>query len=258
VVAAGSFVLEREQAYQQAIGFVTEVLPISQELIERNIQQVLELRGTVGIVGLIGLLWSGTGVFTALAHNVNRAWPEAEPRNSLERCLVPLGMVGTLKGLLVLSLLSTAVISLLPQLRVPLWGGVSIYETPLWALLSNLIPWLSTFLMFLGLYRWVPNTDVKWSGGLLGGVVNRLCMGDCQKRFHLVSQEWASSIRVSVRLIRCSRGFDVLDLLEQLDHPFRCPPQCSGSRAQLSEEGIHVSSSAFETLVGVCLRRSVE
>jgi len=121
LIAAWSFVLEREQAFQQVVGFVTEAIPISQTLIEKNIQRVLELRGTVGMVGLLGLLWSGMGAFEVLANNINRAWTDAEPRSFLERRLVALGMVGTLSALLALSLVSSTVLNLLPQLQVPLW-----------------------------------------------------------------------------------------------------------------------------------------
>ncbi len=174
LVAAGSFVLKRDQVYQELIGVVPEAFPISRELIERNIKRVLELRGTVGIVGLIGLLWSGMGVFTALAHNINRAWPYAEPRSFLRRRLVALGMIGTLAVLLILSLLSTSVLNLLPQLQVPLWDRLTIYETLLWAALSNLIPWLFAFLLFLALYRWVPNTEVKWRAAFWGALVAAL------------------------------------------------------------------------------------
>lgn len=171
LVAVGSFFLESEQVYQKVVEVVVEALPIARELIERNIQRVLELRGAVGVVGLIGLLWSSTGLFTSFAYNINRAWPEAEPRGFLERRLMALGMVGTLTGLLILSLLSTTVLNLLSQLRVPLWESASIYETPLWAVVSNLIPWLSTLLLFFGLYRGVPNTEVKWFEAFWGALI---------------------------------------------------------------------------------------
>jgi membrane protein len=174
LVAAWSFVLEREQAFQQVVGFVTEAIPISQALIERNVQRVLELRGTVGVVGLLGLLWSGMGAFDVLANNINRAWTDAEPRNFLERRLVALGMVGALGILLALSLVSTTVLNLLPQLQVHLWDSVPIYETPLWGALSNFVPWLFTFLMFLALYLWVPNTKVERRAALWGALVAAL------------------------------------------------------------------------------------
>jgi membrane protein len=171
LVAAGSFVLDSEQAYQQAVGLVTEAVPISRELIESNFQQVLKLRGPVGIVGLVGSLWSASGFFTTLASQINRAWPKADARHFLARRLVALGMVGSLAALLALSLISSAVLNLLPRLQVPLGGGVSVYETPLWAVLSNAVPWLLTVFLFLGLYLWVPNTPVEGSAALGGALV---------------------------------------------------------------------------------------
>jgi membrane protein len=171
LVAAGSFILESEEAYRQAVGLVKEAIPISQELIEGNFQQVLRLRGPVGVVGLIGSLWSASGFFTTLAYHINRAWPEAELRNFFERRLVALGMVGSLAGLLALSLVLSAALNLLPRLQVPLWGGVSVYETPLWAVLSNFVPWLFTLSLFLGLYLWVPNAPVERSAALWGALI---------------------------------------------------------------------------------------
>lgn len=88
--------------------------------------------------------------------------------------LVALGMVGTLSALLAFSLVSTTVLNLLPQLQVPLRGGVTIYETPLWGALSNFIPWLFTFLLFLALYFSVPNTEVKRRAAFWGALVAAL------------------------------------------------------------------------------------
>jgi len=171
LVATGSLALEREQVYEQTIRFVEQALPTSRDLVERNIQQVLQLRGTVGIIGLLGSLWSASGVFAILTRNINLAWPQAEPRNTLEMRLLALGMVIILVILLILSLFSEAALALLPRLQVPVWGDVSIYATPVWAVVSRFVPWLFTFLLFLSLYRWVPNTHVKWSGVLWGALV---------------------------------------------------------------------------------------
>jgi membrane protein len=59
----------------------------------------------------------------------------------------------------------------LARFDVPLWGDVSMYGTPLWTLLSNLIPWLFTFLLFMALYRWVPNVEVTWSASFWAACV---------------------------------------------------------------------------------------
>jgi membrane protein len=174
LIIGGSFILERQDVYQNVVDFFVEAFPTSQTLIEQNINQVLELRGAVGIIGLVSLLWSGTNVFAILAHNINQAWAQAESRNLLEKRLVALGMVGALAGLLILSLLSTALLDLLPRLEVPLWGPVDIYQTPVWTLVSGLLPWFFTFLLFFGLYLWVPNTEVDWFSAAWGALVAAL------------------------------------------------------------------------------------
>ncbi len=173
-VAVGSFVLEREVVQERLLEYVTTTLPASQQLIKQNVERALELRGPVGIAGLIGLLWSATGFFNTLVHNINRAWLQADVRGLLERRLVALGIVGSLAGLLVLSLVSTAVLDLLPRFRISLWGDASLYEAYVWNILSNLVPLLFKLLMFLALYRWVPNTKVKWLAAVWGALVAAL------------------------------------------------------------------------------------
>jgi membrane protein len=171
LVAIGSYILESEQVQQQVLAFVGEALPASQDLVAQNIQQVLRLRGAVGLAGTVGLLWSASSVFTALVRNVNRAWQDAEPRSFLKGRLVALLMVGILVGLLIASFFFSTLFGLLTRFNVPLLGDVSIYDTFAWALLSRLVPWMLIFAMFQGLYRWVPNTEVKWSEAFWGALV---------------------------------------------------------------------------------------
>lgn len=174
LVAIGSFVLTSEQVYGQVVNFAGQIFPGSQDLIQQNIQQVLTLRGPVGLIGLVGLLWSASEAFDALSRHINRAWSTARPRAAWQYRLLGLGMIGALAGLLVLSLLSTAVANVLTGLQIPLGGSVSIYETVMWKILSSLVPAIFTFLMFLNLYRWVPHTKVKWSQAMWGALVATL------------------------------------------------------------------------------------
>jgi len=171
LVAVGSLVLDRQQIMAQVISLVSQVFPISRGVIKENLQQVVRLRGAVGLIGLAGAFWSATNVFTVLSRNINRAWTDAEPRNLLESRLVALAMVGVLVLLLGLSVASTAAFNILSRLQVPLGGGVSIYQTPLWTIGSALVPWLFVFLLFLSLYRWVPNEHVPWSAAFWTALV---------------------------------------------------------------------------------------
>ena len=171
LMAIGSSVFKSEEIKQQVLAFVAETLPDSQELVAENIEQALKLRGAVGIAGTVGLLWAASGVFNVVARSINRAWHGTAPRSFLKGRLVALAMVGVLVGLLVPSLFFSPAFGLLAQFRVPLSGGVAIYDTFVWTLLSRLIPWLLVFVVFQSLYRWLPRTKVKWSEAFWGALV---------------------------------------------------------------------------------------
>ena len=172
LVALTSSFLKSEDAFRSAVDFVIQVIPVSQNLIEQNMQTVLDQRGTVGLIGGVAALWSASGAFATLANNVNRAWETSAARGFLKKRLVALAMVGALASLLLLSLASTALINVLPEFQVPLLGETtSIYETTAWQILSRLVPLLFTGLMFVALYRWVPNTAVTWKAALWGAAI---------------------------------------------------------------------------------------
>ena len=138
---------------------VQSVIPVSFDLIGKNLQQVLDKRGTFGIIGLLTLFWSASGFFTNLAYNINLAWPEASKRNFFEKRLVGLLMVVVLSGLLLFSLAFDWVTSLIPflaKIRAITWSQ------GLLATFSHLGSWLMIFLLFLSLYRWTPTVKVRW------------------------------------------------------------------------------------------------
>jgi len=171
LVAAGSFFLDRQSVFQQVVDWVARAFPISQNLIEENLRQVLQLRGAVGITGLAATLWSASGAFTVLTHNINRAWTKTSPRGFLKNRLVALGIVGSFSIPLLISLLLSTLLNVLSLFQVPLVDLESLYGTPLWTALSDLIPWCFIFLLFLALYRWVPNAEVKWSTAFWAALV---------------------------------------------------------------------------------------
>jgi membrane protein len=150
LIAGGSYFLNGQQVYQDVTQLVQKAIPVSTQLINENLSQVLDVRGPVGIIGLLTLLWSASGVFTNLAYNINLAWPGVPRRNFLEKRLVGLGMIAGLSGLLILSLTLNWITELIPFLNA---DGVSSSSLDLWRLISSLGSWLTIFLLFFALYR---------------------------------------------------------------------------------------------------------
>jgi len=168
LISGGSYFLNSQQVYQDVTQFVQEAIPVSTQLIDENLQQVLDVRGTVGIISLMTLLWSASGVFTNLAYSINLAWPGASRRNFLEKRLVGLGMIAGLSGLLILFLALEWLIDLVP---FPDTSSTSFSDLGLWRYFSNLGSWLTIFLLFLILYHWVPTADVRWNATLWGALI---------------------------------------------------------------------------------------
>ncbi len=161
--------LKSEVAFQEAVNFIAQAIPVSRDLIADNLGTALELRGPMSLIGLVGTIWSASGAFATLTRNVNLAWSEAEAPSFFRQRLSALAMVGALVLLLLLSVTASTVGRLLPapELQDPnlrtatrlLWSSVT----------TRLIPLLLSALLFVALYRWVPTETVSWRAALWGG-----------------------------------------------------------------------------------------
>lgn len=157
LIATGSYFLDSDQVYQAVTSFILSNIPAPPELINENLKQVLAARGTVGVIGIVTLLWSASAFFTSLAHNINLAWTGATRRDFLASRVVGLGMIAGLVGLLVLSFSLSWIASLI-SIVVP--EGASYPTLGYWRLISELGSWLITFWLFFTMYRWIPTVEV--------------------------------------------------------------------------------------------------
>ncbi|HEX6269773.1 MAG TPA: YhjD/YihY/BrkB family envelope integrity protein, partial [Anaerolineales bacterium] len=158
-IALGSYFLGSAQIYETVTELAQQAIPISTRVINENLREVLEARETVGLIGLVTLLWAASGVFTNLAYNINLAWPRARRRTFLQRRLMGVRIIGGLSGLLILAI----IVDWLSNLLSFVWiANVPFYDLSLWRLLSTIASWLTVFLLFFALYRWVPTTFVRW------------------------------------------------------------------------------------------------
>src|SRR5215211_4642286 len=159
-IAGGSYFLDSHQVFNTVTEFVQQALPISRQVINENLEEILEERGTAGIVSLLILLWSASGMFTNLAYNINLAWPRATRRNFLQNRLVGLWMIVGLIGLIALSLFLSWLTTRLPFIHI---ASTSPMDLILLRIVSALGSWLMIFLVFLTLYHWIPRIRVGWS-----------------------------------------------------------------------------------------------
>ena len=167
IVSIGSRFLEVEVVQDQIFQFLNQIFPVSSSFIQTTIEQVLSQRGTVSILGLVGLAWSASGAFTVLVKHINRAWPEARVRGVIQLRIFGLGFIGIILGLWFIVVL---MFNFLPN-TLPIAGVLDfLFDTGPLPEISVWISVLLTFLLFLVLYRIVPGHYVKWVQAFWGAV----------------------------------------------------------------------------------------
>ena len=176
LVSIGSIFLMDQGSVEQILRFVSETMPVAQVVVNENIPNVVQLRGPVGLVGLVTLLWSASNVFTILSTHINSAWPGASKRNFFEKRLVGLGIVTAMVLALVGYILATILLQLMAWLRAPFLGEAGLSGGEAWGWAWSLLSWMLVLGLLSGIYGWIPKTHVPWQAALTSGAITTLIL----------------------------------------------------------------------------------
>ncbi len=163
VVAVLGFFLPSETIRDQLISLVQQNLPGATDLLRANIERIIEVRNTLGIVSIIGLFWTGSGFFGALGRAVNLAWDITVLRPWVKRKGRELLMALGTGVLLLVSLGITLAISIVRQLDLPI-GNLAVYG-------GRVLAFLLAFGIFVLIYKYLPNARISWRAVLPGALL---------------------------------------------------------------------------------------
>jgi len=175
LIALFSLFLDSATVQEDLFDFFQTYLPASTDLLESNIKAVINLRGALGVLSLIGLFWSGSAIFGAVSRAVNRAWDIHKDRPFYIAKLRHLTMAMGVGILFLLSLTATAALQVLGGIELPVVGRVSFLENAAVNLGTRFFPFLITLTIFLIIYKFIPNTKTFWRyiwpGALLAAIL---------------------------------------------------------------------------------------
>ena len=168
LVALLGFFLPDENVRQVVSDALAQALPGSADFIEESLDEIIRLRGASSIISILGLLWSGSNLFTAVRRSLNRAWGIKEERNFIVGKARDLALVLGIGVLFLLSMASNSVVNFVGESEIqPVSLLISIG--------SRLLGFLLVLLVFLIIYKWMPNVHAPWRwtwpGGLLAAVL---------------------------------------------------------------------------------------
>ena len=167
-ISAGSYLI-RELGHYLPGQSTTDLL--------RPVRQVQANAGTLGVIGLFGILWASLGFFSAINSAVNSAWRVERQRSYLKHKLVAFLMLAASCGLLALTL----VVFSASQVVGASWFTTVAGRFPwLMELRSFGVSWAATFALILAVglvFYFVPNAKVRfrdvWVGAVLTGLLWR-------------------------------------------------------------------------------------
>jgi membrane protein len=149
---------------------IAEVLPVSGTVVSDTIQGVSQGWGAAGAIAVIGLLWSGMGFFGAVRKSLNTAWGIKQPRPFLRERMMEFLMMLGLGALLIISLGLTAAFKVIQAANISIFGHL-LSNGLFWHAVVILTSVAVTFVVFLLLYKFVPNTRVRWRHVWVGALV---------------------------------------------------------------------------------------
>lgn len=141
-----------------------EFLPRGEDVIKNTLQDVLRVRGTVGLLSLLALLWTGSRVFGVLTMALNIAYDADETYGYFKRLMIE-GLFMLTAGLLFFLALSSSVFLRMFQ------GALQFLPEDrglVFRVVTEAVPDLLLIVSYFLVYQYVPRTKPKWQASLAG------------------------------------------------------------------------------------------
>jgi membrane protein len=169
VAVLARFVGDSQRALLQTKAVIQEYLPASGDLIYETLSEIKQDSGFWGIAGLIGLLISGSAIFTNLEIAFNNIWGVLVMRRWWRQRLVALGTTVLVIALMFSSIVLTSLLTYIQNVHLP---GLHMRagELPyVWSVAGNVVSLGLSILMFSVTYKIIPNKPILWSEAFIGG-----------------------------------------------------------------------------------------
>ncbi len=163
-VAIASFSLGSLMDQHIIIQRLEFIAPALSQLLGKNIDEIIRVRGPVTIVALVSLIWSASTIFSTLNQTLNRIWDNKRSRPVWKQRGLAILFVLTFVGpvLFLVSFASSMIANLhtwLPDLIIPIGGGISF-----------VVAILLDVALFMVLYIMLPHGASTWREILPGAL----------------------------------------------------------------------------------------
>ena len=147
---------------EDLVEFVIDFLPGSEQFVRDSLEGIQRFRETVGVLAVLGLIWSASAIFGSITRVVNRAWDvQRNPpfyKNKPRQLAMALG-VGTL---FVVSIGLTSFLQWATSIEIGSQTVTGLLGGQVFAVILRIPALIIGFVIFLVIYKYLPNTKTYW------------------------------------------------------------------------------------------------
>ena len=174
IISVAGFVSESEERQTELALKIADRVPVSTSVVKDTVQGVVSARAITGILSVLPLLWAASAAFGAVRKGINAAWGIKATRPFLRERMMDFTLMLGAGVLLMSALFITPIFTFLKEITDTVAPEADPATDVFWSLMAQLLTPVLTFLTFLLLYRFLPNTKVRlsdvWLGALLAAV----------------------------------------------------------------------------------------
>lgn len=170
ISVSGFIIHSSTQAFQAVTELLLKVFPTSTVEVFSILYDLIQRKTVFGLIGLAGLTWAASRIFSAVENSMNIVWKVQKGRAYWHSKFISLLLVPVSVLIMLSSLAFTAFYTVAKDLRVPLIGlrvSEAAFASKLFAVLLPLI--LGVILFFL-IYKIIPSRKVTTKAALLGAI----------------------------------------------------------------------------------------
>lgn len=159
---------------------VAQAYPGSGEFLDSTVRSLSDLGTGVIITCILVTLWAGSWVFAVVERALNRIW-NTTSRAFLHGRALTLGMIGIVGMLLTVSVLVTSLLVAVQQLagrlsprQLERWTWIGLLGSAFWQVVFLLVSIVITVILFMLVYRFMPNARVHLRDTIPGAIIGGL------------------------------------------------------------------------------------
>jgi membrane protein len=153
----GTYLFSDQEVLNHISEYLKDMFPSLDPRIRKNILKVVQDRRIVGILGIGGLLWTSSWVFSSLGSALNIIFRVEKGRSLLRGKAIDLFMLFLAGTILLVSMALSSVIALFQGYLFKFPLDIGFFFHPI---LKYLIPFLFTFCMFFLIYKIASNKRI--------------------------------------------------------------------------------------------------